>query len=92
MDAIDDKNLHRGLLQFQLEPKLLLQQGKKLKVRPQPASEISNEKRACRLEGFCDDVKLPEREVPLKSHFDQVRRASGFDGLNLLKSPVSREL
>ena len=27
-------------------------------------------------------------DMPVKSHFDQVRRASGLDGLNLLKSPA----
>jgi hypothetical protein len=30
--------------------------------------------------------------VPVKSPFDQVRRASGFDGLNLLKSPFHGKL
>jgi hypothetical protein len=29
-------------------------------------------------------------EVPAKSAFDQVRWASGFDGLKLLKTPVFR--
>ena len=37
---------------------------------------IGNEKRRCRLEGFCDDAKLPVREVPLKSGFDQVRASA----------------
>jgi hypothetical protein len=27
----------------------------------------------CRLEGFCGDAKSPVREVPLESHFRQVR-------------------
>jgi hypothetical protein len=30
--------------------------------------------------------------VPVKSAFDQVRRASGFDGLNLLKSSFFAEV
>jgi hypothetical protein len=32
----------------------------------------SPDKRRCRLEGFCDDAKLPVREVPLKSAYRQV--------------------
>src|SRR5258707_10584029 len=49
-----------------------------LHIRPMHSSStdlvrISNEKRPCRLEGFRDDAKSPVREVPLKSHFRQVR-------------------
>jgi hypothetical protein len=34
-----------------------------------PGWQIGPDKRACRLEGFCDDAKLPVREVPLKLLF-----------------------
>jgi hypothetical protein len=59
----------------------------RLRGRPVP---ISPDKRACRLKGFCDDAKLPVREVPLKSRFEQVHWVSEFGGLNLVKTPFSR--
>jgi len=49
-------------------------QGKALiQLRFGTSERISNDKRRCRLEGFCDDAKLPVREVPLKSALRKVR-------------------
>ena len=53
---------------------------------------ISNEKRPCRLEGFCDDAKSPVREVPLKSAFDQVYLTSTASEPNLAKTSFELSL
>ena len=44
------------------------------------------------LEASSIDAQSHLHELPVKSRFDQVRRASGFDGLNLLKSPFELSL